>query len=139
MKKMILTLSILICCLCIITGCGKKNDKGIKQDNNTPVVKENTNENVIKDQTVSGIEFTNTSLKIVDGMSTIVTKITNNTNGEYTKDSFTIIIKDNNGKVIQEIPGYINRSIPVGESLVISSGVDVDLSNAYSVEYKVEE
>ena len=136
MKKKILSLLLVIMMVITITGCGKTK-KETKVDE--PIVKENTNEGIVKEQTVDGIEFTNTSLKTINGMSTIETKITNNTDSDYDKDKFMIIIKDKNGKVMQEIPGYITSVIPAGESLTISSGVDVDLSDADSVEYKADE
>ena len=136
MKKLAILLSILLCSILIVTGCGKKTKEKVDYE---PVVKENKNEGVIREQTVDGIEFTNTSLKTVDGMSTIVTEITNNTDTDYDKEKFIIIIKDKDGKVMQELDGYINSVIPPGGSLTITSGVDIDLSEAYSVDYKAIE
>ena len=136
MKKKVLNLLLILVLVIGVVGCGNKK---VETKSDEHVIKENKNKGVVREQTVDGISFTNTSLKTVDGMSTIETTITNNTDSEYTKEKFTIIIKDKNGDVIQKMPGYINDTIPAGGSIVINSGIDVDLSNAYSVEYEAEE
>ena len=49
-----------------------------------------------------------------------------------------IIVKDEEGKEIVRIPGYVGDTIKAGETRTISSSVDIDLSKAASIEYEVK-
>lgn len=102
-----------------------------------PKISVNTEKDVVKDQTVDGIKMTNTSLTTVNGVSTLVTKVTNDTAADYELKEYKIIIKDENGNVITTIPGYVGTTIKAGETRVIDSSTNADLSGAKSVEYEV--
>ena len=135
MKKIVKLSLIMLAIFPLITGCGcsKKEDK--KKEEST--VKENTNKEVIKNQEVDGIKMTNTSLVTVDGISTLETTVTNDGDEDYMLVEYKIIIKGNDDKVMVEIPGFVGDTIKAGESRVITSSVDMDLSKAKSIEYEV--
>jgi uncharacterized protein YcfL len=135
MKKTIMMAFALLLTVSLVTGCGcsKKEDK--KKEEST--VKENTNKEVIKNQEVDGIKMTNTSLVTVDGISTLETTVTNDGDEDYMLVEYKIIIKGNDDKVMVEIPGFVGDTIKAGESRVITSSVDMDLSKAKSIEYEV--
>lgn len=116
----------------LLTGCGKKKEEP-KND-----VKSNTEENVIKDQEVDGLKMTNTSLTITNGISTLVTEVSNNTGVDYQLEEFTITIKDKDGNVLATLPGYVGETIENGSTKTIDSSIDIDLSNATSVEYEIK-
>ena len=116
------------------TGCGcdkKTNTKDNKEK--APVA--NTNEDVIKDQEINGLTFTNTSLVYENGSSTLVTEVTNNTGADYALGDFYIIAKDANGNEMIKLLAYVGDVIPAGESRTVNAGTDMDLTKAASIEY----
>ncbi len=136
MKKMIMSLILMLLVLGLITGCGCSKKETTKKEENE--VKINTNENVIKDQEIDGIKMTNTSMITTNGITKLVTNVTNESNGDYQLEEYTIIVKDKEGKEIIRIPGYVGETIKAGETKIINSSVDMDLSNAESIEYEVK-
>ncbi len=137
MKKQIKSLLALLLVVTLVTGCGCTN-KDNKKNNAKDDVKVNTEENVIKDQTFEGLTFTNTSLTTTNGVSTLITEVSNSTGSDYTLEEFTITIKNKAGEVITTIPGYVGDVIKNGETRTINSSIDIDLSNASSIEYSVK-
>ena len=137
MKKQIKSLLALLLVVTLVTGCGctKKDNK---KNNAKDDVKVNTEENVIKDQTFEGLTFTNTSLTTTNGVSTLITEVSNSTGSDYTLEEFTITLKIKDGEVITTIPGYVGDVIKNGETRTINSSIDIDLSNASSIEYSVK-
>lgn len=121
------------------TGCGctktETKEEGNNQSQEETII--NTNEDVIKDQEFEGLKMTNTSLVIEAGVSTLVTEVSNNTGADYYLNQFVITVKDADGKVITTLPGYVGDVIHNGEVAVINSSIDIDLSNAASIEYSV--
>lgn len=141
MKKVFLTSISMLLVLGLATGCGcsKKSESKKNEAAKEPEVKVNTEQEVIKDREVDGIKLTNTSLTTVDGISTLVTSVTNNSSEDYHLDEYTIIIKDADGNEIVRIPGYVGDTIKAGETRTINSSVDIDLStSAKSIEYEVK-
>ena len=135
MKKVISLSITMLLVLGLVTGCGcNKKDKENKKEE----VKVNTNKDVVKDQEVDGIKMTNTSLVTTNGISKLVTNVTNSSNKDYKLDEYIIIIKDKKGEEIVRIPGYVGDTIKAGETRTINSSVDRDLSNAGSIEYEVK-
>ena len=134
MKKISIALIIVLATTLLITGCDKKSSK----KDNEEITKTNTNENVVKDQIVDELQFTKTSLTTTNGISTLVTEVTNNTGEDYNLVEFIITAKDENGKVLATFPGYVGEVIENGTSKTIDSSIDIDLSEAASVEYSVE-
>ena len=137
MKNNIKKALLAIFALTLVTGCGcaKKDNK---KDNTKDDVKVNTEENLIKDQTFEGLTFTNTSLTTTNGVSTLITEVSNSTGSDYTLEEFTITIKNKDGEVITTIPGYVGDVIKNGETRTINSSIDIDLSSASSIEYSVK-
>ena len=136
MKK-VMTLSIsMLLVLGLVTGCGcnKKEEKKEQKEE----VKVNTNKDVIKDQEVDGIKMTNTSFVTTNGITKLVTNVTNSSDEDYSLEEYIIIIKDKEGNEIVRIPGYVGDTIKAGETRTINSSVDRDLSDAGSIEYEVK-
>ena len=100
-------------------------------------VQTNTNENVIKDQEVGGFHFSNTALIYEDGKSKLTTSIKNITENDAMLQSFDIIVHDKNGEEITTLLGYVGNTIKPGETIAISSEVNMNLMDAYSIQYVV--
>lgn len=115
----------------------KKDDK--KKDTETQEeTKANTNEGVIKDQTVGSLEMTNTSLTInKDGTSQLVTSVSNKTAETVAVETFDIYVKDKDGNLLVTLVGYVGGEVPAGETREIVSNVTMDLSAATDISYKM--
>lgn len=114
------------------------NNNNINNENQQQnIVKENTNESINEVKVLKGLIFESTKIIYKNGLSKLTTKVTNNDSVDYTKETFKIIIKDNNNNVIEEMPGFIYGGIKANESKNITSVIDIDLSsNAYYIEYE---
>ena len=97
----------------------------------------NTNDEVIKDQNIDGIEVTNTSLVYENGLSYFSATVTNNTGSDYELNEYKINVKDSEGNIIVIIPGNVGSTIKNGESKNINSVVTEDLSKAAYIEYEI--
>ena len=136
MKKIINVSLMLLVCLTLVTGCGKNNEKDNNKDSKTDM-EVNTNDEVIKDQNIDGIEITNTSLVYENGLSYFSATVTNNTGSDYELNEYKINVKDSEGNIIVIIPGNVGSIIKNGESKNINSVVTEDLSKAASIEYQL--
>ena len=123
MKKLIIFLSFLV----IFTGCGKEEE--IFETNKT-----NLNEGVIEDKIIGDFQITNTSIIYEKGVSTFKTELSC-TDSTYVK-AIKIILKSKSGYVLEELTSYLNQTVKDKVNIVIAS--DIDLTNAYSVEYVFE-
>lgn len=138
MKKKIVMSLALVLAIGVVTGCGCGKKNNSKKDEKAPVVKTNTEEEVVKDRVVDGIKLTNTSLTTTNGISQLITSVTNDSDQDYRLEEFRIIVKDADGKEIANLPGFVGDVIKAGETRTIDSSVDLDLSKAKSVEYEVK-
>ena len=136
MKKVINISLMLLVCLTLVTGCGKNNNRDNNKDSKSDM-KVNTNDEVIKNQNIDGLEITNTSLVYENGLSYFSATVTNNTGSDYELNEYRINVKDSEGNIIITIPGYVGSIIKNGESKNINSQVTEDLSKAASIEYEV--
>ena len=136
MKRIINVSLMLLLCLTLVTGCGKNNEKDNNKDSKTDM-EVNTNDEVIKDQNIDGIEITNTSLVYENGLSYFSATVTNNTGSDYELNEYKINVKDSEGNIIVIIPGNVGSIIKNGESKNINSVVTEDLSKAASIEYQL--
>lgn len=131
MKKKIIISLVMLLSVGIITGCGcKKKEK--KEEK-----KYNTNEGVIEDKEVEGLKLTNTSLVSTENSATLVTAVTNPTKKNKKVRIFNIYVKDKEGNTIVTLQGYVGGEVPAGETREITSNVDMNLDNAYKVEYEI--
>ena len=135
MKKAVMISISMLLVLGIVTGCGckKKEEKKEKE----PEIKVNTNENVIKDQELDVFTFTKTSLVHKESTSTLETLVTNTSDETQYWEEFKIIVKDEEGKEIVTMTGFVGDSIKGKESKTIISSYGEDLTKAASIEYKI--
>jgi len=110
----------------------KKEDKKTEE---TP--EDNTNVGVIGDKEQDGLTFTNSSLKFTENSSTLTTIVKNTTSSDIEVRVFDIIVTDEMGNILVTLQGYVGGVIPAGESREIVSNVDMNLENAFDVEYKI--
>lgn len=137
MKKNISLFSIfLVSLLVFVTGCGcqKKNDEKKEEINN---IKYNTNQGIVEDKEVGGLQLTNTSLETAEHSSTLVTLVSNPTDKNIQVGMFRIYVKDKDDNLIKTIIAYVGGKIEAGESKEITTNIDMSLENAFKVEYEI--
>ncbi len=142
MKKVII---IGLTSLLLIVGCGKKKEEeeGNKPNTNEPTVDNPTsitNEEMIKDQTVEVLQFTNTGLVYDGNMTTLTSQVTNTSDQivELNTVMATINYKDeyDNDRVL-EMEVYFGESLEAGEKRSVLSTTDVDLRKSTSIKYRI--
>lgn len=126
MKKLLL----LFLSIIIITGCNKK-----QEINN--IIKVNQNELIIKEQVVNNLTLSDITLYYEKGLSTFNVKIKNNTENNITISNFNVTFKNKNGTIITTLKANDINLIETNTTKDISIVSDIDLSNAYSVEYEI--
>lgn len=129
MKKIIIMLIGFI----LVTGCGCDKDKKKEEE----VIKENLQQEVIKDQTLEVFTFTNTSLTYQKNTSVLVTQVTNTSSEPQYLKEFKIHVWAKDGKKIVTLTGFIGSNVGPGESRMISSSYGSDLTNAASITYEI--
>ena len=123
MKKVLFILTLLL----VFTGCSSKDNKTNSKVNN--------NELVLKEQVVNNLVFSDVSLVYEKGISTFKVKITNQ--GEEVSPNLEIVFKGESDNVIETLDGSFG-SIDKDNFIALTLTSDVDLSNAYKVEYIIK-
>lgn len=135
MKKIFL---ISITMLLVLTGCGNNEEQ--TKDNNVDtsnVITQNSNDNVIKRQEVNGIIFDNVVLKTNNNMSFFNVNVTNNNSVSIDIKYIKVTAYDNSSKQLFEFNNYIGDSINPNQTLKLSSNIEGDLTNIYSIKYEI--
>lgn len=140
MKKVLYLGLGLILSVTLLTGCGcskkdSENKNNPQTENEGP--KANTNEGVIKDQTLDVFKFEKTSLIYENGNSKLQTTVTNTSNETQKLKEFKIHVKDADGKEVVVLTGLVGNNLEAGESRVITTTYGDDLTKAASIEYEV--
>lgn len=125
MKRLLIVLGLLM----IFTGC--------KEATTTNNIKTNNNENIIKEQVVGNLLLNQVSLTYEKGTSTFSVQITNQTSESVAVNQFDITFKTKNGSVIATLQGTLGDSLDGNTSIVITMTSDIDLTEAYSLEYNI--
>ena len=128
---------VIIITIIVIIGINIISKQG-KKEKEEPLIKVNTNENVVKDQEVEGLKMTNTSLVYENGTTVLVTEVINEKEEDITVKRIRIKVKDKEGNTLTTLIGTIADTIKPGESRTIETETPLDLSKAESVEYSVE-
>lgn len=124
------------------TGCGctKKQTK-VEEKKDTFVEDQVSNINksseVIDDKEKNGFKFTNTSLVYENGISTLVTEVTNISSETKYLGTFNIYAKDKDGNIIVTLAGLVDDKLEPNTSKTITASVSINISDAYSIEYDV--
>ena len=133
MKKKSITITILCITLAIIIIFIISNNK--KEENKLIY---NKNESFTKEQIKEGVTFKNIECYYDGNDSMISYIISNQTNEEIDLKNYKIYVKDKKGTIITNIyVDFSKKLAPKEEMKYKNSIVGVDLSNAYSMELKL--
>lgn len=132
MKKIIF----ILIALTLIVGCGKA--KEIEQQPIEPqeLITQNTNDDVVKEQTIDGFKLTNITLTTYNELSKLIFTITNIQEKQYIK-LIDIIAKDENGNVLYNFKTYVDKTLEKDENVKATCNIEGNLTNVYSLEYKI--
>lgn len=137
-KRLIMVLcGILVFVLVFLLAFGLFRGKDSKDETPDNDAHANTSEDVIKDQEVEGLRFSNTSLIMENGGSKLTTEVKNLTGEDIDLQSFDILVKDKDGKEMVTLLGYVGEVIKADETRIITSETDVDLTKAAAIEYVI--
>lgn len=144
MKKFLMSISLVLLAFTVTAcGCEKKDPKpdGSDETTNKPVT--NTNEDVIKDQTVGGLSFTNTSLVYDNNISMLVfvTQVENTSNANVELGIFCLVAKDEEGKEIARYASYAGETLEPGvvrQIMTKSDGNSEDVTKIKKIDYLLE-
>lgn len=134
MRKIIFTC--FICSLFLVTGCGcdqKKSTISTEKKEETTI----QDPGDLPDKKVKGLTFTKTSISYVEDMSTFVSTVKNTTKESMALEVIEVTIKDKKGKVLTTIPGFLSETLAPGEEKPFTAYINMDLSSAVDVEYKL--
>lgn len=123
MKKLLVIVLTLL-----ITGCSQTNIF------KNAVV--NNNEQVIKEQVIGNLKFSDTSLIYEKGISTFKVTILN-MGDNVNPESVSVVFKNENDTIITTLDGTFGE-IDKDSLINLTLTSDIDLSNAYKVEYIVK-
>ena len=110
MKKsviILLTLSTLFISGCSCSIKDKDDNKGTSDNNESGLIK---NENVIKEKEINGIILENITFHYENGVTTVVTKVTNNNETEFALNNYQIVITDESGTLLASLKNEINKT-----------------------------
>ena len=88
---------------------------------------------VLKDQEVDNLVFSNADLN----GNKLSVEVKNNSNEVYTLNTIDVVFKDESGSEITTLSGYIGNSLNTGDVKRLVVETDEDLSNSYSIEYRI--
>ena len=88
---------------------------------------------LLKDKEVDNLVFSNADLN----GNKLSVEVKNNSNEVYTLNTIDVVFKDESGNEITTLSGYIGNSLNTGDVKRLVVETDEDLSNSYSIEYKI--
>ena len=88
---------------------------------------------LLKDKEVDNLVFSNADLN----GNKLSVEVKNNSNEVYTLNTIDVVFKDESGNEITTLSGYIGNSLNTGDVKRLVVETDEDLSNSYSIEYRI--
>lgn len=135
MKKIILVALLMTL---LVTGCGKKEDKGNtdKKDENA-VNEKDQNVKSFEDQTIEGILISDFNLNFVDNITDIYAKVKNTTEEDKRVEQINIVLTDKEGKEVNTM-FYLGRTIKAGEEIQVQSSITGNVATSTKVNYEIQ-
>ncbi|MBD9085677.1 hypothetical protein EGP64_03300 [bacterium] len=125
MKKILILLVVIL-----LTGCSFNKE-------NISNSKINHNSGIIAEQTMNNLTMSDVLLSYQDGISTFQVTVKNNSKEEVTVNQFDVVFKTENGSMITTLHGALGDTLTGENSITVTITSDIDLSEAYSLEYQI--
>lgn len=138
MKKTVILLMIIGTLFISGCSCVRKNvDNDGNKDNSDDNVTVITDEDVVGEKNVNGIVFENTTFKVEDGVSSIITKVTNRSGATFALENYQMTVTDKDGQILTILTHTFNETLENNEEKFYTTPCNLDLSKAAKVEYSV--
>lgn len=142
MKKFLMTLSLVLVALAVTAcGCEKKPEPTPVDPNETDKPIANTNEDVIKDQEVKGLKFTNASFVFENNEIIFTTQVENKTTETVELGIFCLVVKDKDDNELYRYANYVGDTMEPGVSRTLYTNAEADINTfnkIVKVEYVIE-
>lgn len=137
MKKLFVSLFICLSLFTVGCSCSKKEEQPKTPEQLEEELHLNTSSEIIKDQTVDGINFKGATLLIEEGISKFSCKIENPNEEARVLGIVEFTFKDEAGSVLYTQP-YPIEVLSKNETMSISFTTDTNLSKATKLEYTIK-
>ena len=135
-KKNIILTSILLIILFLITFVVYVIIDNKRTDYNNDI-KDGYNDALYDEVIIDNINIVIEEIKYDGEFSDISLKLVNNTEGTIMYDFIKLIFKDKDNNIVGELLTYNTGEIESKNSTVLRTSIDIDVSNAVSVEYEL--
>lgn len=125
MKKILILLAVIL-----LTGCSFNKD----DISNSKI---NHNSGIIAEQTINNLTMSDVLLSYQDGISTFQVTVKNNAMEDVVINEFNVVFKTENGSMITTLYGALGDTLKGEDSITVTITSDIDLSEAYSLEYQI--
>ena len=95
-----------------------------------------TESSYLADQTVSGLSFENANLEVENGISKYTVEVTNDLEEDFSLKNINIIFTNTSGSETTLL-GYIGETLEVGETKLIDSSIDTEITDIVSIKYVI--
>lgn len=141
-KNIIIVIAILVLLIILTIGIifvnkDESNNKVLQEENNSNI-KYNKNEKVVEDKNIDNITFTDFECSFDGTNSLIKYTITNKTNNTVNLGEYELIVKDKEGNILTNIMPNFDYDLKPKETYEMGNSVNIDLSDAYSIEFKLD-
>ena len=137
MLIIIIAIVIIIVAKKIISSKKTKEDNQIQNTETEQYVtvlddgtKLNNSSKITENKKLQGLEITNTQITYNDGVTNLLANVKNTTKSNIDMQEVTIVLLDENGKELYQMPGII-EAVKAGETIQFNSSITADFANAY--------
>ncbi len=92
---------------------------------------------LIPNQSVEGLSFENANIKTENGISKYTVEIINDLEESIELKTIEVVLKDEKGKILTSLIGYIGNSIESGDSKILEASIDEEINSIPKVEYLI--
>lgn len=118
------------------SGCSCSLKNNVKDDATDDNIIKITDEEVVGEQNIEGIVLKNETFQVQDGITTIVTKVTNTTDSDFMLKNYQMLIADENGQ-FTILDSEINENISPKDEKYYTTTMEIDLSSSSKVNYSI--
>ncbi len=118
------------------SGCSCSLKNNVKDDTTDDNIIKITNDEVVGEQNIEGIVLKNETFQVQDGITTIVTKVTNTTDSDFMLKNYQMLIADENGQ-FTILDSEVNENILPNEEKYYTTTMEIDLSSSSKVNYSI--
>lgn len=118
------------------SGCSCSLKNNVKDDATDDNIIKITDEEVVGEQNIEGIVLKNETFQVQDGITTIVTKVTNTTDSDFMLKNYQMLIADENGQ-FTILDSEVNENISPKDEKYYTTTMEIDLSSSSKVNYSI--